>query len=166
MVGHLGWVDLPRSPGIVCSWLPALPCRQECRQVLCAKFQKEKFCLSIVQVFHSYLLHQSPQPLDQLWLVVAVVPGPVERRRGDHEPRGPVPDEGHGVLLDHVDEVGDVLVGSLHADVVHEALERGQPDVDELGSNSIEKFWLEFWPEKSLEFWLEIPYTKKKFKNG
>ena len=113
-----------------------------------------------------FLLHQSPQPLDQLWLVVAVVPGPVEGRRGDHEPRRPVPDEGHRVLLDHVDEVGDVLVGSLHADVVHEALERGQPDVDELGSNSIEIFWLEFWPEKSLEFWLEIPYTKKMFKNG
>ena len=27
-----------------------------------------------------------------------------------------------------------------------------------LGSDSIEKFWL----EKSLEFWLEIPYTRKK----
>ena len=23
-----------------------------------------------------------------------------------------------------------------------------------------------FWLEKSLEFWLEIPYTKKMFKNG
>ena len=30
-----------------------------------------------------------------------------------------------------------------------------------LGPNSIENFWLEFWLEKSLEFWLEIPYTKK-----
>ena len=33
----------------------------------------------------------------------------------------------------------------------------------DLGPNSIEKFWLEFWVEfwleKSLEFWLEIPYT-------
>ena len=27
-------------------------------------------------------------------------------------------------------------------------------------------FWLEFRLEKPLEFWLEIPYTKKKFKNG
>ena len=36
------------------------------------------------------------------------------------------------------------------------------PDLpDGLGPNSIEKFWL----EKSLEFWLEIPYTKKKLKN-
>ena len=30
-----------------------------------------------------------------------------------------------------------------------------------LGPNSIEKFWLEFWLEKPLEFWLDIPYTKK-----
>ena len=30
------------------------------------------------------------------------------------------------------------------------------------GGNSIEKNWL----EKPLEFWLDIPYTKKKFKNG
>ena len=30
-----------------------------------------------------------------------------------------------------------------------------------LGGNSIEKCWL----EKSLEFWLEIPYTKEMFKN-
>ena len=29
------------------------------------------------------------------------------------------------------------------------------------GPNSIEKFQLEFWLEKSLELWLEIPYTKK-----
>ena len=33
------------------------------------------------------------------------------------------------------------------------------------GGDSIEKFWLEFWLEKLLEFWLEIPYTKKMFKN-
>ena len=25
------------------------------------------------------------------------------------------------------------------------------------GPNSIEKYWLELWLEKSLEFWLEIP---------
>ena len=36
----------------------------------------------------------------------------------------------------------------------------------DLGPNSIEKFRLEFWLEKSLEFWLEIPYTMKMFKNG
>ena len=35
-----------------------------------------------------------------------------------------------------------------------------------LGPNSTEKFWLEFRLEKSLEFWLEIPYTKEMFKNG
>ena len=29
------------------------------------------------------------------------------------------------------------------------------------GPNSIEHCWLEFWLEKTLEFWLEIPYTKK-----
>ena len=31
---------------------------------------------------------------------------------------------------------------------------------DVLGPNSIEKCWLEFWLEKSLEFLLDIPYTK------
>ena len=35
-----------------------------------------------------------------------------------------------------------------------------------LGPNSMEKFSLEFRLEKSLEFWLEIPYNKKLFKNG
>ena len=34
------------------------------------------------------------------------------------------------------------------------------------GPNSIEKIWPEFRPEKSLEFWLEIPYTRKMFKIG
>ena len=34
-----------------------------------------------------------------------------------------------------------------------------------LVGDSIEKFQLEIWLEKSREFWLEIPYTKKKFKN-
>ena len=29
-----------------------------------------------------------------------------------------------------------------------------------------ERFWLEFWLEKSLEFWLEISYTKKIGKTG
>ena len=29
-----------------------------------------------------------------------------------------------------------------------------------LGPNSIENFWLEFWFEKPLEFWLEIPCTE------
>ena len=38
---------------------------------------------------------------------------------------------------------------------------RGQ-DVVDLGPNSIGNFWL----EKPLEFWLEIPYTNKKLKNG
>ena len=36
----------------------------------------------------------------------------------------------------------------------------------DLGPDSIEKFWLEFLLEKSLEFWLEYPDTKKMFKNG
>ena len=34
------------------------------------------------------------------------------------------------------------------------------------GPNSIEKVWLEFWLEKSLEFWLEVPHNKKMFKIG
>ena len=33
------------------------------------------------------------------------------------------------------------------------------------GGDSIEKFQLEVWLEKSLKFWLEISYTKKKFKS-
>ena len=35
-----------------------------------------------------------------------------------------------------------------------------------LGPNSIGNFWLKLWLEKSLEFWLEIPYNKKKLTNG
>ena len=34
-----------------------------------------------------------------------------------------------------------------------------------LGPNSIEKFWLEHWLEKSVEFWLEIPHSRKMYKN-
>ena len=34
-----------------------------------------------------------------------------------------------------------------------------------LGGNSIEKIWLQIWLEKTLKFWLDISYTKKKFKN-
>ena len=37
---------------------------------------------------------------------------------------------------------------------------------DALGGKSIETFWLEFRLEKPLEFWLEIPPTKKTVKNG
>ena len=29
----------------------------------------------------------------------------------------------------------------------------------------LKKFWLEYWLEKSLEFWLDIHYTIKMFKN-
>ena len=35
-----------------------------------------------------------------------------------------------------------------------------------LGGDSIEKCWLEFMLEKSLEFWLEIPYTDNVQKTG
>ena len=35
-----------------------------------------------------------------------------------------------------------------------------------LEPNSIEKFGYSFGLKKSLEFWLEIPYTEKMFKNG
>ena len=34
------------------------------------------------------------------------------------------------------------------------------------GTNLMEIFWLEFWLEKPLNFWLEIPSTKKMLKNG
>ena len=81
----------------------------------------------------TYLLHESPEPLDELRLVVAVAPGvAVEGRRGDHEAGRPVPHEGHRVALDHVDEVRHVLGAPLHAHVVHQALQRRQPHVDEL----------------------------------
>ena len=81
----------------------------------------------------TYLLHESPEPLDELRLVVAVAPGvAVEGRRGDHEAGRPVPHEGHRVALDHADEVRDVLGAPLHAHVVHQALQRRQPHVDEL----------------------------------
>ena len=43
-------------------------------------------------------------------------------------------------------------------------------DVHRLSLFSVSQFnrklLLEFWLEKSLEFWLEIPHTKKVFKNG
>ena len=42
----------------------------------------------------------------------------------------------------------------------------GGADQEVLGGISIGKFWLECQIEKSLEFWVEIPYTNKKFKNG
>ena len=65
----------------------------------------------------------------------------------------------------HVDARLDGQVAArLHQDVVPDdegALGR-RP---RLGPNSIEIFWLEFWLEKPLEFWLEISYTKKMFKN-
>ena len=34
------------------------------------------------------------------------------------------------------------------------------------GGNSIKQNWLEFYLQKRFEFWLEIPYTITKFKNG
>ena len=43
---------------------------------------------------------------------------------------------------------------------------RGAERAGPQGPNSIEKIWLEFWLEKRLEFWLEIPYTKKWFEKG
>ena len=45
----------------------------------------------------------------------------------------------------------------------------GRPSLDDvflalcLGPNSIEKVWLDFWLEKPLEFWLEIPYNVLKW---
>ena len=40
------------------------------------------------------------------------------------------------------------------------------PPPPPLGPNSIDKFWLEFRLEKSLEICLEIPHTKKMLKMG
>ena len=34
------------------------------------------------------------------------------------------------------------------------------------GPDSVEIIWRDFWLEKPLEFWLEIPNTEKRFKNG
>ena len=60
-------------------------------------------------------------------------------------------------------------VDGLHAEVVlAEGLQVAHVEVHagRLGPNSIEKNWPEFRLERSLEFWLEIPYTKKLLKNG
>ena len=54
--------------------------------------------------------------------------------------------------------VGPVV--GVHSHVV------GQGILVRLGTDSIEKFWIEFWLEKPLEFWLEVACTKKMFKNG
>ena len=65
------------------------------------------------------------------------------------------------ILLHSVDGCGRSRlhsVGALGSDSSHLA--------HNLGPNSIEKCWLEFWLEKSLEFWLEITHTKKLIKNG
>ena len=50
-------------------------------------------------------------------------------------------------------------------EVVVAAEQRRVQAVVLMGPNSIETFLLEFWLEKSLEIWLEIPYTKKKLTN-
>ena len=88
--------------------------------------------------------------------------------------RGPLPlhvddggrhRDGHGapehVLLLWAHDVGGAL---------GEVAEEPRPDEEVqlvwLGPNSIEKIWLEFRLEKPLEFWLEIPYSMKLFKNG
>ena len=42
----------------------------------------------------------------------------------------------------------------------HLRIDRSHPP----GTQFNGKFWLEFWLEKSLQFWIEIPYTKKMFK--
>ena len=59
-----------------------------------------------------------------------------------------------------IDAVVDYFKRRGHTDVVawvpHFRFRTGQ------GGNSIGKIWL----EKPLEFWLKIPYTNKKFKNG
>ena len=56
--------------------------------------------------------------------------------------------------------------GERHLGQPREEVARGGDGVLLLGGDSIEKVWLEFRLEKPLEFWLEIPFTKKTFKNG
>ena len=53
-----------------------------------------------------------------------------------------------------------MLVFSL-ASLLRERLFRERTSLE---GDSIERFQLEFWLEKSLEFWLGIPHTKQNFK--
>ena len=34
------------------------------------------------------------------------------------------------------------------------------------GPDSIDKFWLVFWLDTQLEFWVEVSFSDKKFRNG
>ena len=79
-------------------------------------------------------------------LVVAVGDGLDQRRQEPAEPLA----------------VDDLVADRVRADPGEEG--GGEEEaLLELGPNSIEKFWLEVWLEKSLEFWLEITYAKKMF---
>ena len=78
------------------------------------------------------VLHHFPQPVHELFPVVLVLPGAVERGVLDHQPGSLVPDEGHGILLNDVQQVHDVAEATVDADVVNEALQRGYPNVEEL----------------------------------
>ena len=61
--------------------------------------------------------------------------------------------------------VGDDVIGAAGEGVLLTPVPPLTPIAALLGGNSIEQFQLESQLEKSLEVWLEIPYTKKKFKN-
>ena len=59
-------------------------------------------------------------------------PGPFEGRLLHNEPYQLVPDVGHRVRLDHVDQVSQVGPRPFDVDKVHQALKCRQPNVDEL----------------------------------
>ena len=73
-------------------------------------------------------------------------------------------DEGDVEPADAVERAADG--GAAHLGHVHRRPRPREDLADRvLGPDSDRKIQLEFWLEKSLESWLEIPYTKKKFNN-
>ena len=87
-----------------------------------------------------------------------------------HHRSAPEPVVPHGIGTE-----GAVVGAPLDYLGIHEPLVRTVPELAvvaegiveaTLGPNSKENFWLEFWLEKSLAFWIEIPYSEKMSKNG
>ena len=78
------------------------------------------------------LLHQAPEPLHELGPIVAMVPGPFERRVVDQKPDQLVADVRNRIRLDEVEEVLQVRPRSFDPDEVDEAFQSGLTDVSEL----------------------------------
>ena len=79
-------------------------------------------------------LHDSPESLNQLWFVIGMVFVPLERWLLHEQSYQSVADEGHGIALDNVHQVAQVLPRSFHVDKIHQALEGSDPYVHKLAS--------------------------------